>query len=87
MQHLGSSAGERDSYSRPMGWARVKRHKIKEHNTDLQLKDHVEHAIRAVGLQQLHDVGVFQHVADAGLPLQIYKMTISHIQQLQAQHG
>lgn len=39
---------------------------------DLQLEDHVEHAVGAVGLQQLHDVGVFQHVADAGLPLQIW---------------
>lgn len=44
-----------------------------EGQTDLQFKDHVEHAIRAVGLQELHDVGVFQHVADAGLSLQIWQ--------------
>lgn len=59
-------------------------------STDLQFKDHVEHAIRAIGLQQLHDVGVFQHVADTGLSLQIWQVEIRrevwwdivHIQQL-----
>lgn len=39
----------------------------------LQLKDHVQHSIRAEGFQQLHDVGVFKHVTDAGLPLQVWK--------------
>lgn len=39
---------------------------------DLQLKDHVEHSIRAVCLQKLHYVWMFQHVADARFPLQIY---------------
>lgn len=39
----------------------------------LQLKDHVEHSIWAIGFQQLHDMGVFQHVTDAGLPLQVWK--------------
>ena len=43
---------------------------------DLQFKDHVEHAIRAVGLQQLHDVRVFEHVADTGLALQIWNTQI-----------
>lgn len=38
-----------------------------------QFKDHVEHAVGAVGLQQLHNVGVFQHVADAGFSLQIWE--------------
>lgn len=38
-----------------------------------QFKDHVEHAVGAVGLQQLYNVGVFQHVADAGFPLQIWE--------------
>lgn len=42
-------------------------------NWHLQLKYHVEHPIWAVRLQQLHNVGVLQHVADAGLPLQICK--------------
>ncbi len=42
---------------------------------DLQLKHHVEHPIRAVGLQKLHYVSMFQHVADARFPLQIYRKT------------
>lgn len=42
---------------------------------DLQLENHVEHPIWAVCLQQLHNVGVLQHVTDAGLPLQIWKHT------------
>jgi len=42
---------------------------------DLQLKHHVEHAIRAVGLQKLHYVRMFQHVTDARFPLQIYRKT------------
>lgn len=42
---------------------------------DLQLENHVEHPIWAVRLQQLHNVGVLQHVTDAGLPLQIWKHT------------
>lgn len=46
--------------------------------THLQFKDHVEHAIGAVSLQQLHDVGVFQHVADARLSLQICEKEIQH---------
>lgn len=51
---------------------------------DLQFKDHVEHAVGAVGLQQLNDVGVFQHVADAGLSLQIWKEAeIKHIVHIQ----
>lgn len=37
----------------------------------LQFKDHVEHSIRAVRLQQLHDVGVLEHVTDTGLTLQV----------------
>ena len=36
-----------------------------------ELKDHVEHPLAGVGLQQLHDVGVFEHVADGRLPLQV----------------
>lgn len=39
----------------------------------LQFKDHVEHSIRAVGLQQLHNVGVLEHVTDTGLALQVWK--------------
>uniref|UniRef100_A0A3Q2YK21 Uncharacterized protein n=1 Tax=Hippocampus comes TaxID=109280 RepID=A0A3Q2YK21_HIPCM len=38
---------------------------------DLQFEDHVEHPVGAVGLQQFHNVRVFEHVADAGLPLQV----------------
>lgn len=45
-------------------------------STDLQFKDHVEHAIRAIGLQKLHDMGVFQHVADTGLSLQVWHREI-----------
>lgn len=37
----------------------------------LQLEDHVQHPIRAVGFQQLDDVGMFQHVTDAGFSLEI----------------
>lgn len=48
-------------------------------STHLQLKDHVEHAIRAVGLQQFHDVRVFQHVADTGLSLQIWQTEIKQM--------
>lgn len=48
------------------------------YRSHLQFKDHVEHAIGAVGLQQLHDVGVFQHVADAGFSLQICQTEIRH---------
>lgn len=40
---------------------------------NLQFKDHVEHAIRAIGLQQLHNVGMLEHVTDAGLTLQVWK--------------
>lgn len=40
---------------------------------NLQFKDHIEHAIRAIGLQQLHNVGVLEHVTDAGLTLQVWK--------------
>ena len=36
-----------------------------------ELKHHVEHPLAGVGLQQLHDVGVFEHVADSRLPLQV----------------
>lgn len=40
---------------------------------NLQFKDHVEHAIRAIGLQKLHNVGMLEHVTDAGLTLQVWK--------------
>ncbi len=36
-----------------------------------ELEDHVEHALAAVRLQQLHDVRVLEHVADGGLALQV----------------
>ena len=36
-----------------------------------ELEHHVEHPLAGVGLQQLHDVGVFEHVADGRLPLQV----------------
>ena len=36
-----------------------------------ELEDHVEHALRAVGFQQLHDVRVLEHVTNGGLPLEV----------------
>ena len=36
-----------------------------------EFENHVEHALRAVGLQQLDDVRVLQHVADGGLALEV----------------
>ena len=36
-----------------------------------ELEHHVEHPLAAVGLQQLDDVRVFEHVADGGLPLEV----------------
>ncbi len=36
-----------------------------------KLEDHVEHPLRAVGLQELDNVWVLQHVADGGLALEV----------------
>lgn len=47
----------------------------------LQLKDHVEHSIRAVGFQQLHNMGVFKHVTDAGLPLQVWNESTKKVEE------
>ena len=42
-----------------------------EVSTGHEFKDHVKHALRAVGLQQLHNVWVLEHVANRGLALQV----------------
>ena len=36
-----------------------------------ELEHHVEHPLAGVGLQQLHDVRVFEHVADGRFSLEI----------------
>ena len=42
-----------------------------EVSTGHELEDHVKHALRAVGLQQLDDVRMLEHVTNGGLPLQV----------------
>lgn len=44
----------------------------------LLLKHHIEHAIGTVGLKQLHYMGMLQHMAYTGLPLQVYKYITIH---------
>ena len=36
-----------------------------------ELEYHVEHPLAGVGLQQLHDVRVLEHMADGGFPLEV----------------
>ena len=36
-----------------------------------ELEHHVEHPLAGVGLQQLHNVRVFEHVTYGGLPLEV----------------